>query len=405
MTSFEPQFGIGIDIGTSTVKAYLVKNTRFSSDSKLENQQQSEKTSQNEIIAEIQEKNAQYLYGKDVISRVMYAHYNGITKLQEAITFQLNTIIKRLCQNQEKISSIVITGNTVMLSILQGFSLQDFEKHPFKSPSTFGYKIQNPSIISNQEIYLTPVISPFLGGDAVSALFHILKTQIYKTEISQAQNSQNLQNPQKKISQTTNETKDNFQQEKYPFLLLDIGTNGELFLVTQDKIIGTSCAAGPAFEGENLSRKITGSTAINYLSKMLQENLIDKTGYLQPNTLSPLTQEDIRQLQLAKAAIRAGIETLLQETKTQDTQIQKVYICGNFGNALDSNSLVTIGLIPKSFENKISYQGNAAGFGTINLLFSSNPQYLTQEITTKTQVLELGGNPIFNQHYITHLNF
>ena len=138
---------------------------------------------------------------------------------------------------------------------------------------------------------------------------------------------------------------------------------------------------------------------------MLQENLIDKTGYLQPNTQSPLTQEDIRQLQLAKAAIRAGIETLLQETKTQDAQIKKVYICGNFGNALDSNSLVTIGLIPKTFENKISYQGNAAGFGTINLLFSSNPQYLTQEITTKTQVLELGGNPIFNQHYITHLNF
>lgn len=402
MTSFEPQFGIGIDIGTSTVKAYLVKNTRFSSDSKLENQQQSEKTSQNEIIAEIQEKNAQYLCGKDVISRVMYAHYNGITKLQEAITFQLNTIIKRLCQNQEKISSIVITGNTVMLSILQGFSLQDFEKYPFKSPSTFGYKIQNPSIISNQEIYLTPVISPFLGGDAVSALFHILKTQIYKTEISQTQNPQDTQ---KKISQTPNGTKDNFQQEKYPFLLLDIGTNGELFLVTQDKIIGTSCAAGPAFEGENLSRKITGSTAINYLSKMLQENLIDKTGYLQPNTHSPLTQEDIRQLQFAKAAIRAGIETLLQETKTQDTQIQKVYICGNFGNALDSNSLVTIGLIPKSFENKISYQGNAAGFGTINLLFSSNPQHLTQEITTKTQVLELGGNLIFNQHYITHLNF
>ena len=402
MTSFEPQFGIGIDIGTSTVKAYLVKNTRFSSDSKLENQQQSEKTSQNEIIAEIQEKNAQYLCGKDVISRVMYAHYNGITKLQEAITFQLNTIIKRLCQNQEKISSIVITGNTVMLSILQGFSLQDFEKYPFKSPSTFGYKIQNPSIILNQEIYLTPAISPFLGGDAVSALFHILKTQIYKTEISQTQNPQDTQ---KKISQTPNGTKDNFQQEKYPFLLLDIGTNGELFLVTQDKIIGTSCAAGPAFEGENLSRKITGSTAINYLSKMLQENLIDKTGYLQPNTHSPLTQEDIRQLQFAKAAIRAGIETLLQETKTQDTQIQKVYICGNFGNALDSNSLVTIGLIPKSFENKISYQGNAAGFGTINLLFSSNPQHLTQEITTKTQVLELGGNLIFNQHYITHLNF
>ena len=391
MTSFEiqkstedPQFGIGIDIGTSTVKAYLLKKTQATPESKLKSkkQSQSKESTQYEIVAEIQEKNAQYLYGKDVISRVMYAHYNGITKLQEAITFQLATIIKRLCQNLEKITSIVITGNTVMLSILQGLSLEGFEKYPFKSPSLFGYKIKNPNIIPNQEIYLTPAISPFLGGDAISALLYIFQTQIFQTKNENTNHSQN-----------------------YPFLLLDIGTNGELFLVTKEKIVGTSCAAGPAFEGENLSRKITGSTAINYLSKMLEENTIDKTGYLQKNAKSPLTQEDIRQLQLAKAAIRAGIETLLQETQTDKKEIQKVYICGNFGNALDSKSLVTIGLIPKIFENKISYQGNASGFGTFSTVFSKNPCSLTQEIITKAQVIELGGNPIFNQQYITHLNF
>ena len=138
---------------------------------------------------------------------------------------------------------------------------------------------------------------------------------------------------------------------------------------------------------------------------MLEENTIDKTGYLQNNAKSPLTQEDIRQLQLAKAAIRAGIETLLQETQTHKKEIQKVYICGNFGNALDSKSLVTIGLIPKIFENKISYKGNASGFGTFSTVFSKNPCSLTQEIITKAQVIELGGNPIFNQQYIIHLNF
>ena len=115
----ETNCGIAIDIGTSTVKAYLVKK-----ENPLQNQNFS---IEKNIINEIEEKNAQYLYGDNVISRVMYAHYSGVEKLQEAITFQIATLIKRLNPKEEPFP-IVITGNSVMLSILEGLSLESFEK-------------------------------------------------------------------------------------------------------------------------------------------------------------------------------------------------------------------------------------------------------------------------------------
>ena len=357
-------FSITIDIGTSTVKAYLVKNKNINGKNDIE------------ILKELEERNSQYLYGKDVISRVMYSHYNGNSKLQEAIVFQISSLIKRLVENQKDISFITITGNSVMLSILEGFSLEGFEKFPFKSPSLFGYFSKNPLISKDLSYYLPPAIDAFLGADSVTATLWA------------------------------------FQEQK-PFLLVDIGTNGEILLVEENKITATSCAAGPAFEGKNLSRKITGSVAVESLSKMIEGGIIDRTGLIldgadygesTEDVKGFLNQEDVRQLQLAKAAIRAGIETLIKESQLSINKIKSCIICGNFGNALSENALINIGVLPKEFLGKIKYLGNGAGLGA-SLLSKEEKRELVKKIATQTKTIELGGNPFFNDAYIKHIDF
>lgn len=377
------KYSIAIDIGTSTIKAYLIKNQNIpTKDFHL---------LPSLIEEEIEEKNAQYLYGKDVISRVMYAHYKGIEKLQESIIFQISALIKRLSQNQKKITSITITGNSVMLSILEGFSLKGFEQFPFKSPSFFGYYTKNLKIYENIEIYLPPAIAAFLGSDALCA---VLFAYLFVKSIQEAK--------QEPLTHNSNSSK---LKNYPPFLVVDIGTNGEILLWKENSITATSCAAGPAFEGKNLSRQISGSMAVNYLSKMITSGVIDKTGLIiEPKTSSPLSQEDIRQLQLAKAAIAAGIETLLTEDKVNINEIKNCFICGNFGKALEEDDLINIGLLPKEFSGKIKHLGNGAGFGALALSKKENVE-LVKKIASQSKIIELGGNPLFNEKYLNHMNF
>lgn len=145
---------------------------------------------------------------------------------------------------------------------------------------------------------------------------------------------------------------------------------------------------------------------------MISDETIDKTGLiLHQNSKSPLNQEDIRQLQLAKAAIRGGIETLISETKLNINEIKTCFICGNFGNALEEKDLLKIGLLPKELAGKIQYLGNAAGYGACLFLENINREYqqdfikCAKKIATQTKILELGGNPFFNETYIKHLDF
>lgn len=145
---------------------------------------------------------------------------------------------------------------------------------------------------------------------------------------------------------------------------------------------------------------------------MISDEAIDKTGLiLHQNSKSPLNQEDIRQLQLAKAAIRSGIETLISENKLNVNEIKTCFICGNFGNALEEKDLLKIGLLPKEFAGKIQYLGNAAGYGACLFLENINSEYqqdfieYAKKIATQTKTIELGGNPFFNEVYIKHIDF
>ena len=375
-SNIQSQFGIAIDIGTTTVKAYLVEN-QF----RVENNQKIQVGTK--IKAEIEEKNAQYLYGKDVISRVMYAHYNGNAKLREGIIFQLQSLIRRLSSEIREnciFSSIIITGNSVMISILENLSLKGFEVFPFTSPSKFGYITKIPELSPNETVYIPPIMDAFLGADALTAGFFAL-----------------------------NKAKKTFPaKDIFPFLVVDIGTNGEILLFNEDNVFGASCAAGPAFEGKNLSKNISGSTAISYLAKMLKNKIMDKSGEILQNPQnqnSPLSQEDVRQLQLAKSAIKTGVEVLLLETNTKSTDIKSCYICGNFGNALSEDDILEIGLLPLDFQGKIEYLGNGAGFGAVDLVFSEENREKIKKIATNSKSIELGGNPLFNKKYIDNLNF
>jgi len=225
-----------------------------------------------------------------------------------------------------------------------------------------------------------------------------------------------------------------------PALLCDIGTNGELALWKDGILTVTSTAAGPAFEGAGIScgcgsvrgaidkvwqegdsvcchtiadgpaTGLCGSGLIDAIAVFLQREDIDETGAMDLPQL-PLTEnvallpKDVRTVQLAKAAIAAGIQTLLEATNTHESQIRQFYICGGFGTHLNLDSAATIGLIPETLVRKARVLGNGALSGAARLLLDRGSQHAARKVAERSVHLNLGGNPKFNENYIEHMLF
>ena len=223
-------------------------------------------------------------------------------------------------------------------------------------------------------------------------------------------------------------------------LLCDIGTNGEIALWKNGELFVTSTAAGPAFEGAGISCGcssirgaidrvwtedgelrvhtigeadavgVCGSGLIDAIAAGLDLELIDETGAMDDDEieLAPgvaLQPKDVRAVQLAKAAIAAGIETLLETAKVDVSEVATLYIAGGFGNHLDVNSAARIGLIPEALASRVKAIGNASLAGASRLLLDQNAMRKAQEIAEKSQHVNLGGNPKFNEHYIDQMLF
>jgi uncharacterized 2Fe-2S/4Fe-4S cluster protein (DUF4445 family) len=222
-------------------------------------------------------------------------------------------------------------------------------------------------------------------------------------------------------------------------LLCDIGTNGEIALWHHGKLLVTSTAVGPAFEGAGIScgmggapgaidkvwtaqntmdahvigggepLGICGSGLIDAVAAMLRLRLIDSNGTMDGASVPVagdiiLTQRDIRQVQLAKAAVAAGIETLMDQAGVTAKEIQTLFIAGGFGSHLDPRSAATIGLFPALLAPKVRVLGNAALEGA-GMLLDDAQRETADRVARSAEVVPLSGNPVFANNYLRHMNF
>ena len=392
--SAQTSLGIAFDIGTTSISAVLCDL-----DTKEE-------------LSSVTERNAQCAYGADVMTRLTYDHQ----KLSDMLISQINGIIQSLCDNPLSVLKITFAANTVMSHYIAHFSPEGLASAPFEPCDTFGkvYSAKALGIIAeNAEIFIFPSLAVFVGGDISSGLFAL-----------------------------------DFLSKEHSLLLLDVGTNGESALWKAGTLYVTSAAAGPAFEGSELSCGMTaesgaiisfdekefitvdnatpcgiaGSGAIDILSELVKKGAVDKGGRLLPPDETPafadristqngeacfcisddvfLTASDIRKLQLAKAAIRASLSLLLKKSDTALTEIDTFYLAGAFGASIKTSSASAIGLIPKELVSVCTPSGNVALRGAILALFEEDIAKKLENIKDVTRHIELSGDADFEEEFL-----
>jgi uncharacterized 2Fe-2S/4Fe-4S cluster protein (DUF4445 family) len=402
------------DIGTTTVVCHLSdgKNGRR--------------------LASVGEANAQRMYGADVISRISAASDGNLEQMQQAIVGQINTMIETLCLRagtDRSIDHISVAGNTVMCHILCGLSPETIGVSPFAPLSFFGAEepAEKYGLKQGKTLYIAPAVAGYVGGDITADL---LAAGMYTGGV---------------------------RDEKMT-LLLDIGTNGEMVLGSAGSYVCCATAAGPAFEGAEITMGmpactgavskvwleedeirfsvigggkptgICGSGLIDALAVALTVGLVDETGciadeeevdekwahYLTEDENGAciqiagevrLTQSDIRKLQLAKAAIAAGIEILLKEQQISCEQVDELLLAGGFGSFLRIESAAAIGLIPKQLLSSAQAVGNAAGEGAVLAGLSKEAQSKLGKISQSMHYVELSTHSAFSESYMDQMYF
>lgn len=378
--------GAAVDIGTTTI---AVKVYDLASGA---------------CIGEAACRNSQTAVAADVMGRIDAACRGNGPHLQKLVLQDIDSLLHAALKDAEpsvKIDSMVLTGNTTMLYLLNGLDPESLSHAPFHAEHLFDKDAE----ILGRRTYLPPCMSAFVGADITCAVLASGMCQ-------------------------SNETS----------LLCDIGTNGEIALWKNGKLFVTSTAAGPAFEGAGISCGcgstqgaidkvwleedalrihtigeadpvgLCGSGLIDAIAVGLKCEIIDETGALEEDSFPlcdavHLLPQDIRAVQLAKAAIAAGIATLTEAADVSMEEIQTLYIAGGFGSHLNVESAADIGLIPNELKSRVTILGNASLAGAVNALLNKNTWKQLRRIASTSQHVNLGGNPKFNDYYIEHMMF
>lgn len=387
--------GAAVDIGTTTLAAQL-----YSPDGTL--------------LATAAAPNPQRTFGADVITRIGRAMAGDGPVLAGCVRQAIRGLLDRMCSQAGRscgqIDGLVITGNTAMLHLLTGEDPSPLAAAPFQAREFFGRCLSAQELdlpcAPGAEVYLPRCMSAFVGADITTALLA------------------------SGICQGTDTA-----------LLADIGTNGEIALWHQGILRCCSTAAGPAFEGANLSQGmqgapgaidhawvqedalvlhtigdlpavgICGSGVADVLAGLLQLRKLDETGFLEDGedcALTPqvsFTQKDVRQVQLAKSAIRAGMETLLSHASLTPEAVSSLAIAGGFGSYLSLDSAAAIGLIPPVLSSRALVLGNAALSGAAMVLQRRSFREECQALAQSAQTVELSTDPVFMDLYIEHMLF
>ncbi len=396
--------GIAIDIGTTTIAVQLL------------NPETGKKLATHTTI------NHQRTFGADVISRIMASVQGKKEELQKLIRKDLAESIPKVTAKAgvapAQISEVVIAGNTTMIHLLMGYDCKGLGEFPF-TPANIKQITDTYANIFGDDfleamVYILPGISTFVGGDIVAGLYTC-----------------------------------DFDIKKEYSLLIDLGTNGEIALGNQDKILVTSTAAGPAFEGGNITFGvgsiegaisgvtideqgthiatiadkapvgICGTGVIEAVSELVRAELVDETGCMDDvyfddgyllakmpdGTQIVLTQADIREIQLAKSAVRAGVETLFLRYGISKEEVSHVYLAGGFGFKLDCSKAIQIGMLPQCFADKIETVGNSSLGGAVKFLLERETRERVAAIGNGAQEINLSADKDFNQLYMDAMYF
>lgn len=387
LVPMDGRLGAAVDIGTTTLvlKLYDLQSGEFLADAAMLNPQTS--------------------VAADVMGRIGAAMAGQLTKLHNQITGAIDVLLRTACEKAalpvSHVDKLVLTGNTTMLYLLTCRDPESLSHAPFQADTLFGCW---DSILST-ETYLPACMNAFVGADITCAVLASGMTERSATS-----------------------------------LLCDIGTNGEIALWKGGRLYVTSTAAGPAFEGAGISCGcgsipgaidkvwvendricahtigetsavgVCGSGLIDAIASFLQTEEIDETGAAEMDTLPlrdgiALEPRDVRAVQLAKAAIAAGIATLLECADTSCEEIDTLYIAGGFGSHLNVTSAAAIGLIPEELAQKVKVIGNASLSGSVRLLLNRDSIAAAEIIAANAVHLNLGGNPRFNEHYMEQMFF
>jgi len=377
---------IAIDIGTTTIAMVMVDSNGV-------------------VVGEERFLNPQRMYGADVLSRIQVAIEQDPDILSDVLCSGIEDVLRTLTKDhRDRLFRIGITGNPTMTHFFMRAPVKPIIQVPYScavtTQSNFSIDAVFPTLGMKGELIVYPPISAYVGADILCGLAEL-----------------------------------GYAHSKGTRLFLDLGTNGELALLKDGRLFAASTAAGPAFEGGNLScgigsvtgaicetfrnpdgsigyltlenqpaAGICGSGYIRLLSDILG-NEMDDSGLLQheiklTDTIE-LTQHDVRKFQLAKSAIRSGIEILLEKTDTNVEEIEQFDVAGGFGSHLDLEAAIRIGLFPQGLQARIKIAGNTALRGTVKLMFEPKNTIDTDRI----HVIELASEASLMNLFIRHLAF
>jgi uncharacterized 2Fe-2S/4Fe-4S cluster protein (DUF4445 family) len=396
-------YGIGVDIGTTTIVVALVDLLT------------------GQILDRVSMINKQREFGADVISRMQRASKGELPQLTGRVRKQIAEGIRDLCKKNtvrgRDICKVAIAGNTTMMHLLLGFSCATLGQYPF-TPVTLDFvSCVYPELFEGDlscEVVTLPGISTYVGADITSGIFF---TDMHKSAD--------------------------------PTLLMDIGTNGEMALTVSGKLLCTATAAGPAFEGGNIQwgtgsipgaisqvawqdgkfeiktignhppAGICGSGVVDAVYEGLKSGHIESSGRF--NTMVPesgiflaktpdgqditFCQKDVRELQLAKSAIRSGLDALIRHAGLSYDDIKTLYIAGGFGYNLNFNSGVGIGLIPKELHDKIRLIGNSSLGGAVRYLMDRRCEENINAIVDMAGEYSLPEDSYFNEMFVENIGF
>jgi uncharacterized 2Fe-2S/4Fe-4S cluster protein (DUF4445 family) len=410
-------FGLAVDLGTTKLAAYLVN---------LET---------GKTLAQRGLMNPQIACGEDVISRISYASHSAdaAQRLQRSVIETLNQIVREFCNDLTispgQIVEMVVAGNTAMHHFFAGLPVQQLGMAPYlpatTAPLHLAARDLGVEIASGAAIYTPPNIAGYVGGDHVAMLLGIGAGS---------------------------------RKSGPPLLAIDIGTNTEITLCAHGRLLTCSCASGPAFEGAHIRHGmraapgaiervlfergafqiytierrlpigICGSGILDAIAALLDAGVLEPRGNLRKDADGVrqnsggeyllvsaensgsggeivLTRQDISEIQFAKAAIRSGIEVLLEVAGVDALALEEFIIAGAFGSYLDVQSALRIGLFPEIPLGKFRQVGNAAGIGARQMLISGAQRRLGESLAKQVEYVELAGRPHFQDKFAQNLFF
>ncbi|HIR92874.1 MAG TPA: DUF4445 domain-containing protein [Candidatus Egerieimonas intestinavium] len=405
----ERSWGIAIDLGTTTLAFALVG------------------LDSGQVRASWAAVNPQRSYGADVIARIQAANEGKGQELQRTIQGALRQGIRELLREgqgdgaqveETQVERLVISGNTTMQHLLLGYPCQSLGQAPF-TPYDISFREVSCGEVLGEDVLSCPVwilpgISTYVGSDIAAGLMHC-----------------------------------GMDESPGISLLLDLGTNGEMALGNREGILVTSTAAGPAFEGGNISCGIgsvpgaicqvsvregqvscrtigdklppvglCGTGVMEAAAEIRRADWMDETGYLEERfsgevllaegekgTRITFTQKDIREIQLAKSAVRAGMEVLLENHGISWDQVETVYLAGGFGFHVDLDKTIALGMLPEEIRGKIRVMGNTSLKGAVDCLTRTDSKERLERLIRTAREVSLAEDKRFQEYYVEYMYF